>query len=115
MRVAILDDYQQVSLASTDWSAVRSRAEVDVFAKHIASTGALVSAQEHGSVGEEFIRLLHKLTSGNPFFIDETLRGLLTGTKIGDNLVITIAWCVGVAVLSYAWSRRLYEREPKPL
>ena len=47
--------------------------------------------------------------------VNETLRGLLTGTKIGDNLVITIAWCVGVAVLSYAWSRRLYEREPKPL
>src|SRR5499427_7867938 len=33
--------------------------------------------------------------------VNETLRGLLTGTKIGDNLVITIAWCVGVAVLSY--------------
>jgi ABC-2 type transport system permease protein len=47
--------------------------------------------------------------------VNETLRGLLTGTKIGDNLVITIAWCVGVAVLSYAWSRRLYEREPKPI
>ena len=47
--------------------------------------------------------------------VNETLRGLLTGTRIGDNLVITIAWCVGVAVLSYAWSRRLYEREPKPL
>jgi ABC-2 type transport system permease protein len=46
--------------------------------------------------------------------VNETLRGLLTGTKIGDNLVITIAWCVGTAVLSYAWSRRLYEREPKP-
>ena len=46
--------------------------------------------------------------------VNETLRGLLTGTKIGDNLVITIAWCVGVAALSYAWSRRLYEREPKP-
>src|SRR5487761_44468 len=46
--------------------------------------------------------------------VNETLRGLLTGTKIGDNLVITIAWCVGVAVLSYVWSRRLYEREPKP-
>ncbi len=45
---------------------------------------------------------------------NETLRGLLTGTRIGDNLVITVAWCVGVAVLSYAWSRRLYEREPKP-
>jgi ABC-2 type transport system permease protein len=45
--------------------------------------------------------------------VTETLRGLLTGTKIGDNLVITIAWCVGVTVLSYAWSRRLYERGPK--
>jgi ABC-2 type transport system permease protein len=46
--------------------------------------------------------------------VNETLRGLLTGTRIGDNLIITIAWCAGVAVLSYAWSRRLYEREPKP-
>jgi phosphoglycerate dehydrogenase-like enzyme len=46
MRVAILDDYQQVSLASTDWSAVRSLTEIDVFAKHIASTEALVSALE---------------------------------------------------------------------
>jgi len=46
--------------------------------------------------------------------VNETLRGLLTGTRIGGNLIITIAWCVGVAVLSYAWSRRLYERQPKP-
>jgi len=46
--------------------------------------------------------------------VNETLRGLLTGTKIGDNLIITIAWCVGTAALSYVWSRRLYEREPKP-
>jgi ABC-2 type transport system permease protein len=46
--------------------------------------------------------------------VNETLRGLLTGTRIGDNLVITIAWCVATAVLSYVWSRRLYEREPKP-
>ena len=46
--------------------------------------------------------------------VNETLRGLLTGTRIGDNLIITVAWCVGVAALSYVWSRRLYEREPKP-
>ncbi len=46
MRVAILDDYQQVSLASTDWSAVRSRAEIDVFTEHIARTDALVRALE---------------------------------------------------------------------
>ena len=46
--------------------------------------------------------------------VNETLRGLLTGTRIGDNLLITIAWCLGVAAASYAWSRRLYEREPEP-
>src|ERR1700750_1447354 len=46
MRVAILDDYQQVSLASTDWSAVRSLAQIDVFAQPIARTEALVSALE---------------------------------------------------------------------
>lgn len=46
MRVAILDDYQQVSLASADWSAVRARAGIDVFAQHIARTDALVSALE---------------------------------------------------------------------
>ena len=46
MRVAILDDYQQVSLASTDWSAVRSLGRIDVFAQPIARTEALVSALE---------------------------------------------------------------------
>jgi phosphoglycerate dehydrogenase-like enzyme len=46
MRVAILDDYQQVALASTDWSAVRALAGIDVFTEHIARTEALVSALE---------------------------------------------------------------------
>ena len=46
MRVAILDDYQQVSLASADWSAVRSLGQIDVFARHLAGTEALVSALE---------------------------------------------------------------------
>ena len=45
-RVAILDDYQQVSLASADWSPVRSLAQIDVFAHHIARTEALLSALE---------------------------------------------------------------------
>jgi len=46
MRVAILDDYQQVSLASANWSAVRSLGQIDVFAEHISRTEALVSALE---------------------------------------------------------------------
>ena len=46
MQVAILDDYQQVALASADWSAVRELAEIHVFAQHIGRTEALVSALE---------------------------------------------------------------------
>jgi phosphoglycerate dehydrogenase-like enzyme len=46
MRVAILDDYQQVALASTDWSAVRELAEITVFHEHIARTEALVRVLE---------------------------------------------------------------------
>jgi phosphoglycerate dehydrogenase-like enzyme len=46
MRVAILDDYQQVALASTDWSAVRALGGIDVFTEHIARTEALVRALE---------------------------------------------------------------------
>ena len=46
MQVAILDDYQQVALASADWSGVRELAEIHVFAQHIGRTEALVSALE---------------------------------------------------------------------
>ncbi len=46
MRVAILDDYQQVALASADWSAVRSLGDIDVFTEPITRTEALVGALE---------------------------------------------------------------------
>lgn len=46
MRVAILDDYQQVALASADWSEVRKLGEIHVFTSHIARTEALVNALE---------------------------------------------------------------------
>jgi ABC-2 type transport system permease protein len=42
----------------------------------------------------------------------ETLRGLLLGTPIGNNAIITVAWCVGLTVVGYLWARRLYNRDP---
>ena len=42
MKVAILDDYQNVAFKTADWSAVASRAEVNVFNDHIADPAALV-------------------------------------------------------------------------
>jgi ABC-2 type transport system permease protein len=38
----------------------------------------------------------------------ETLRGLLTGTPIGANAMLAIAWSVGIALASYLWARHLY-------
>jgi phosphoglycerate dehydrogenase-like enzyme len=46
MRVAILDDYQQVALESADWSGVRELADITVFTEYIVRTEALVRALE---------------------------------------------------------------------
>jgi ABC-2 type transport system permease protein len=40
--------------------------------------------------------------------VTETLRGLLTGTPIGNNGIMAVAWSVGIAVVSYLWARHLY-------
>src|ERR1700738_2596486 len=42
MKVAILDDYQNVALEMADWSAVAGRAEIAVFNDHVADPNALV-------------------------------------------------------------------------
>jgi ABC-2 type transport system permease protein len=40
--------------------------------------------------------------------IIETLRGLLMGTPIGNNAIISAAWCAGFAVIGYTWSIRKF-------
>ena len=40
----------------------------------------------------------------------ETLRGLLMGTPIGNSGLLTIAWCIVIALGGYLWARRLYNR-----
>jgi phosphoglycerate dehydrogenase-like enzyme len=42
VRVAILDDYQNVALATADWSPVSARAGITVFTDHVADADALV-------------------------------------------------------------------------
>ena len=42
MKVAILDDYQDVALRLADWSAVRRRAEITVFNDHLRDPAAVV-------------------------------------------------------------------------
>jgi ABC-2 type transport system permease protein len=41
----------------------------------------------------------------------ETIRGLLMGTAIGSSAVISVAWCAGIALASYLWARKLFNRQ----
>src|SRR6266478_10025471 len=42
MKIAILDDYQNVALSIADWSAVAKKADITVFNDHIDQTDALI-------------------------------------------------------------------------
>jgi ABC-2 type transport system permease protein len=44
--------------------------------------------------------------------IIETVRGLLLGTAIGNSAAVAVAWCVGITLVGYLWSRELYNRDP---
>jgi hypothetical protein len=43
MKVAILDDYQNVALTTADWSLVRDRAEITVFTDHLSDPDDMVA------------------------------------------------------------------------
>ena len=44
--------------------------------------------------------------------VTETVRGLLLGRPIGDNAVIAIITCSVIALVSYLWAKRMYDRKP---
>ncbi|MEE6257648.1 ABC transporter permease [Plantactinospora sonchi] len=44
--------------------------------------------------------------------IIETLRGLLTGSPIGNSGYAAVAWCVGLTLAGYLWARVAYQRLP---
>ena len=43
--------------------------------------------------------------------IIDTLRGLLTGSPIGHQGLVAVAWCVGIAVVGSLWAVKLYNRD----
>jgi ABC-2 type transport system permease protein len=43
--------------------------------------------------------------------VNETLRSLLLGTPIGNSGLIAVAWCTGLALFSYLWAKRLFNRD----
>jgi len=54
---------------------------------------------------------LRQFAEYQPFTpITETLRGLLLGGHIGSQWIPAVAWCVGLTVVGYVASRRLFDR-----
>ncbi len=54
---------------------------------------------------------LRQFADYQPFTpVADTVRGLLTGTAIGDHAIASIAWSIGIALASYLWAVRLYNR-----
>jgi ABC-2 type transport system permease protein len=42
--------------------------------------------------------------------VTQTVRALLTGTHSGDHAIAAVAWSLGIAIVSYLWAVRLYDR-----
>jgi ABC-2 type transport system permease protein len=42
--------------------------------------------------------------------VTQTVRGLLTGTHTDTHAIAAIAWSLGIAIISYLWAVRLYNR-----
>ena len=54
---------------------------------------------------------LRQFAAYQPFTpVTETVRGLLTGTPIGNHALLAVGWSVAIAVTSYLWAMRLYRR-----
>jgi ABC-2 type transport system permease protein len=61
---------------------------------------------------------LRQFAEYQPFTpVADAVRGLLSGTPIGDHAFAAIAWSVGIGVVAYLWAIRLYNQrraaEPK--
>ena len=45
--------------------------------------------------------------------VTETVRGLLVGGPVASHALVSAAWAVGIALVSYVWAKRLYNRGPQ--
>jgi ABC-2 type transport system permease protein len=54
---------------------------------------------------------LRQFAEYQPFTpVTDTVRALLTGGRSSDSAIGALAWSVGIAVVAYLWSIRLYNR-----
>ena len=93
-----------------------------------AALGLAAKSVETASNTPLFLTLLPLLSSGfvptatmpdglrqfaeyQPFTpVTQTVRGLLTGTPVSSHAIAAVAWSLGIAIGSYLWAMRLYNR-----
>lgn len=93
-----------------------------------AALGLAAKSVETASNTPMFLTLLPFLSSGfvptdtmpvglrqfaeyEPFTpVTQTVRGLLTDNPIGTHAIVSVAWSAGIAIASYLWAVRLYNR-----
>lgn len=116
MRVAILDDYQNVALKMADWSSVTRRADITVFDDHVADPDAVVERlrpfdvicvmRERTPLRRDIIERLPRLkliasTGARNVSIDMTAaeeRGIrVTGTGYRSTPTIELTWALILA------------------
>ncbi|MDH6439248.1 ABC-2 type transport system permease protein [Streptomyces sp. SAI-144] len=57
---------------------------------------------------------LRWFSENEPFTpITDTLRNLLLDRPVGNDWIIGVAWCLGIALVGYLWSKKLYKRDPR--
>jgi ABC-2 type transport system permease protein len=118
------------SASALDWLA--AAAILLLFAAALiwlsAALGLAAKSVETASNTPMFLTLLPFLSSGfvptatmpaglrqfaeyQPFTpVTQAVRALLSGGPVGGNAVAAVAWSVGIAVVSYLWALRLYDR-----
>jgi ABC-2 type transport system permease protein len=118
------------SAGAPEWLAATGVLVLFAFALIWLSTalGLAAKSVETASNTPMFLTLLPFLSSGfvptatmpaglrqfaeyQPFTpVTQTVRGLLTGGPIGAHAIAAIAWSAGIALVSYLWAVRLYNR-----
>ncbi|WP_431783170.1 ABC transporter permease [Streptomyces chumphonensis] len=58
---------------------------------------------------------LRRFAEHQPFTpLNETLRGLLTGTGIGHDGWVSLAWCTGIGLAGYLWAKARFRQSTHP-
>ncbi|QPO12373.1 D-2-hydroxyacid dehydrogenase family protein [Thalassospira sp. A40-3] len=96
MRIAILDDYQNIALQSADWTDVQTHGEITVFDDHVCNTGDLISRLEPFDV----LCVMRERTAltGDILRALPNLRLIVTTGKRNDAIDVATASELGITV-----------------